>query len=343
MDKIINKNTIIIAIFTVIAFVLVAIFISSIKKDDAVTVYSTRGEHLITPLFQAFEDKTGIKVNYLTGKDGALIERIRLEGKNAKADVFMTVDAGNLWYAGELGLLQSVKTNILDENIPKNLIAPNNLWNALSLRARTIVYSTERVNPEELSTYANLADDKWKGRLCLRSSKKIYNKSLVASIIHHKGEQKTKEIVSKWVDNLAATPYAKDGQVMQAIIAGQCDVGLVNTYYLARLKDEKPDAPIDLFWANQNTTGVHINISGAGVIKYANNKKAAIKLLEFLSSKEAQEIYMQLNHEYPVNKNLEATKLIKRWGNFKADDINVYILGEKQATAVSLMQEVGYK
>lgn len=343
-----SKNIINIFVYIIIALVVLSIIMLSIKmlsikKDDTITVYSTRTEHLISPLFQAFEDKTGLKVKYLTGKDGALIERMRLEGKNTKADIFMTVDAGNLWYAGELGLLQSVTTNTLKENIPSNLIDPNNLWNALSLRARTIVYSTTRVNPKELSTYEDLASDKWQGRLCLRSSKNIYNKSLVASMIHHKGRQETKDIVSKWVDNLAATPYDKDSQVMQAIIAGQCDVGLVNTYYLATLKDENPDVAIDLFWANQKTTGVHINISGAGITKYAPNKKAAIKLLEFLSSKEAQEIYMQLNNEYPVNKNLQATKLIKKWGIFKQDDINVYILGQKQAQAVSLMQEVGYK
>lgn len=339
-----KKINIYILAFIVVAIVIIlSFFIFDDDKDESVTVYSTRSEHLITPLFDAFENKTGIKVEYLTGKDGALIERMKLEGDNPQADVFMTVDAGNLWYAGELGLLQKVKTNILEKNIPENLVDKNNLWYALSLRARTIVYSPERVNPAELSTYEALGDDKWSNRLCLRSSKKIYNKSLVASMIYHKGEQKTKDILTRWVDNFAATPFAKDGQVMQAIIAGQCDVGLVNTYYLAGLKKDNPDAPIELFWANQDSTGVHVNISGAGVIKNAKNKKAAIDLLEFLSSEEAQEIYMELNNEYPVNKNIKADKLIKEWGEFKQDNMDVYIFGEKQQEAVSLMQEVGYK
>jgi iron(III) transport system substrate-binding protein len=170
------------------------------------------------------------------------------------------------------------------------------------VRARTIVYNTKQVNPKDLSTYANLALPQWEGRLCLRTSKKIYTKSLVASLIYHHGESKAGDIVSGWVNNLAATPNAKDSHVMNAILSGQCDVGLVNTYYYGRLVEKKPNLPLKLFWANQNTTGVHVNISGAGVTKYAKNPKAATRLLEWLSSTKAQAIYGALNQEYPAIK-----------------------------------------
>ena len=176
--------------------------------DDSLTVYSTRKEHLIKPLFDAFTSKTGIKVKYLTGKGGALIERIKLEGKKTKADLFMTVDAGNLWYAGTQNLFQPVSTEIIENNIPKHLRDPDGLWSGLSVRARTIIYSTDRVNPSELSTYQDLANKKWKGKLCLRTSKKVYTKSLVSSLIHHDGIEKTTEVVRGWIDNLAATPHA---------------------------------------------------------------------------------------------------------------------------------------
>jgi iron(III) transport system substrate-binding protein len=174
--------------------------------------------------------------------------------------MFVTVDAGNLWYAGSQGLFQKVKTKILENNIPTHLRDPDGLWTGLSVRARTIVYNTERVNPRDLSTYADLALKKWGRRLCLRTSKKIYTKSLVASLIYHHGKEKTGNIITGWVDNLAATPNAKDSHVMNAILSGQCDVGLVNTYYYGRLMDKKPNIPLKLFWANQNTTGVHVKI-----------------------------------------------------------------------------------
>ena len=204
-------------------------------SDDTITVYSSRKEHLIQPLFEKFTQDTGIEVNYLTGKGGDLIERLKLEGENTPADMFMTVDAGDLWYAGTQDIFQSVITDKIENNIPMHLRDPEGMWTGLSVRARTIVYSTDRVKPSELSTYSDLATKKWVGRLCLRTSKKIYTKSLVASIIHNQGEAKASEIVKGWVENLAAVPNAKDSHVMDAIISGQCDVGLVNTYYFGQL------------------------------------------------------------------------------------------------------------
>ena len=312
-------------------------------SDESVTVYSSRKEHLIKPLFQAFTQDTGVKVKYLTGKDGALIERLKLEGVNTPADMFMTVDAGNLWYAGSQDLFQSVKTDTIKNNIPAHLRDPQGLWTGLSVRARTIVYSTDRVKPSELSTYADLALPKWKNRLCLRTSKKIYTKSLTASVIYNQGKDKAGDIISGWVNNLAATPNAKDSHVMNAILAGQCDVGLVNTYYYGRLIEKNPDLALKLFWANQKTTGVHVNISGAGVTKHASNVAGAIRLLEWLSSDKAQAIYGALNKEYPANPNIAFDEVVSAWGVFKQDKMNLSQAGILQADAVKLMQIKGYR
>ncbi len=310
---------------------------------DEITVYSARKAHLIEPLFKAFTDETGIHVNYLTGKGGALIERLKLEGKHTKADMLMTVDAGNLWYAGTQNIFQPVVSATLAGNIPSYLRDPKGLWTGLSVRARTMVYNSNKVKPAELSTYADLASDKWQGRLCLRTSKKIYTKSLVASLIYHHGESKAGAIVRGWVDNLAATPNAKDSHVMRAIVAGQCDVGLVNTYYYGRLLEKSPNTPLKLFWANQHTTGVHVNVSGAGVTKYAPNPTGAVRLLEWLSGASAQTIYGALNKEYPANQNIASDAVVSAWGDFKQDKMNLSNAGVLQADAVKLMQIQGYR
>jgi iron(III) transport system substrate-binding protein len=312
-------------------------------SDDTITVYSSRKEHLIQPLFEKFTQDTGIEVNYLTGKGGDLIERLKLEGENTPADMFMTVDAGDLWYAGTQDIFQSVITDKIENNIPMHLRDPEGMWIGLSVRARTIIYSTDRVKPSELSTYSDLATKKWVGRLCLRTSKKIYTKSLVASIIHNQGEAKASEIVKGWVENLAAVPNAKDSHVMDAIISGQCDVGLVNTYYFGQLIEKTPDAPLKLFWANQDTTGVHVNVSGAGITKHASNSADATKLLEWLSSAKAQAIYGSLNKEYPANQNVASDEIVSAWGDFKQDKMNLAIAGKLQADAVRLMQRLDYK
>ena len=333
---------------TILSITISTLLMGSISQiqaatEDEVTVYSSRKEHLIQPLFEQFTKQTGIEVNYLTGSGSDLIERLKLEGSNTPADIFMTVDAGDLWYAGTQDIFQSISTETIKSNIPSYLRDPNGLWTGLSVRARTIVYSTERVNPNELSTYSDLASNNWNNKLCLRTSKKIYTKSLVASIIHNQGEEKASEVINGWVNNLAAVPNAKDSHVMDAIIAGQCDVGLVNTYYFGRLIEKTPDAPIKLFWANQETTGVHVNVSGAGITKHASNPSGATQLLEWLSSAEAQSIYGSLNKEYPANQNIGSDEIVSSWGSFKQDKMNLSIAGELQADAVKLMQRLGYK
>ena len=255
----------------------------------------------------------------------------------------MTVDAGNLWQASQLGVLDSVESTILQQNIPSSLRDTDNKWFGLSVRARTIVYSTERVKTGDLSTYEALSDPSWKGRLCLRTSKKVYNQSLVAMMLSRLGEQKTTEIVSGWVANLAAPPFSNDTKTMQAIVAGQCDAAIVNTYYFGRLLKKEPDIKLALFWPNQNSSGVHVNISGAGVTVNARHREQAIKLLEWLSSEEAQGLFASLNMEYPANPAVATDPVVAAWGNFKTDETNVAKAGELQKQAVMLMDRAGYR
>lgn len=308
-----------------------------------VVVYSARKEHLIKPLFDRFTQETGIKIEYQTGKANALVERLKAEGKNTPADILMTVDAGNLWYAASQGLFQPMNSPVIEQNIPPHLRDAEQRWTGLSVRARTFVYSTERVKPEELTTFADLAAPKWKGRLCLRTSKKVYSKSLLASILAHHGPEKTQEIVTGWVKNLAAMPHSKDSHVMEAILAGACDVGIVNTYYFGRLQEKNPQVKLQLAWANQSTTGAHVNVSGAGLLQYAKHPKAALQLLEWLTGEAAQKDFGGLNKEYPANPKVELDPLVASWGEFKQDELSLTQIGELQDDAVKLAQRVRYK
>lgn len=313
------------------------------QAAQPVTVYSARNEQLIKPLFERFTAETGIPVRYITDKEGPLLARLKAEGRNTRADMLMTVDAGNLWQAAEQGVLAELKSPVLDKNIPEYLRDPQGRWYGLSVRARTIVYSSERVKPEQLSTYAELADPRWKGKLCLRTSKKVYNQSLVAMMIARLGEQKTEQVVRGWVANLAAPPFSDDTSLIKAIAAGQCDVGIVNTYYFGRLQKDAPNLPVKLFWAGQNDSGVHVNVSGAGVTRYAPNPEGATRLLEWLSTAEAQELFAGVNLEYPANPDVPLDPLVKAWGPFKPDVINVSEAGRLQAQAVMLMDRAGYR
>lgn len=312
-------------------------------QPEQLVVYSARNEQLIKPMFDRYTAETGMPVRFVTDDAGPLIERLAAEGTNSPADILMTVDAGELWYAADRGLLQSIKSTTIDTNIPASLRDPQDRWVGLSVRARTVVYSTERVKPEELSDYAALADERWKGKLCLRTSKKVYNQSLVAMLIAEYGEASTEAIVKGWVANLATEPFSNDTLLMEAIAAGQCDVGLVNTYYFGRLLREKPDLPIRLFWADQAANGVHVNVSGAGVTAHAPHKAAAQKFLEWLSLPEAQSLFAGLNLEYPANPAVKADAAVLAWGDFKPSPMNVAKAGELQATAVKLMDRAGYR
>ncbi len=311
--------------------------------EARVVVYTSRQPHLVAPLFERFTASTGVVVDYTSDSDAALIERLAAEGPRSPADVLMTVDAGNLWFAAERGVLAATRSQWLEDRIPQHLRDPDGHWFGLSLRARTLVYHRDRVDPRELSTYEALADDKWAGRLCLRTSRKVYNQSLVAMLIEHHGTEEAERIVTGWVRNLAAQPYSSDTQVIEAIAAGQCDVGLVNSYYLGRLQLQDPDYPVALFWANQAGTGVHINISGAGVTRHAPRPARAIELLEWLASDVAQQEFAAVNLEMPVVDGVELAPVVAAWGPFASDSTPLSVVGSRQIEAVRLIDRAGWR
>lgn len=312
-------------------------------NTDPVVVYSSRQEFLIKPLFDRFTAETGIEVQLQTGEEGPLLARLAAEGENTFADVLYTVDAGNLWNAADRGLLAPVHSAALEQHIPAHLRDPEGRWFGLSVRARTIAYAKDRVDPSGLSTYEALAEPQWQGRLCLRTSKKTYNMSLVATMIERHGIPATEAIVKGWVANLAAPVFSSDTLVLEAIAAGQCDVGLVNTYYLGQELQKNPDYPVALFWANQQTTGTHVNVSGAGVTAHAKNPQGALQLLEWLATAEPQYLFSELNLEFPADPAVASVPLVQGWGEFVQDSLNVEAAGRLQAEAVKLMDRVDYR
>ena len=317
---------------------------SALESGQArVVVYTSRQPYLIEPLFERYTAQTGVSVDFTSDNEASLIERLAAEGSRTQADLFMTVDAGNLWHAAERGLLQPAASDRLNERIPATLADADDHWHGLSVRARTIVYHPDRVDPEELSSYEDLADARWSGRLCLRTSRKVYNQSLVAMMIEHQAEERAEEIVRGWVANLATNPYSSDTQTIEAVAAGQCDVAIVNSYYLGRLLAEDPDYPVELFWANQESSGVHVNISGAGITRHAPRPDQARALLEWLASEEAQGEFAERNLEFPANPDIEPQGVVAAWGNFRADDTPLTVAGERQAQAVRLMDRAGYR
>ena len=334
-----HRNKVLSGIFFALLFF--GLPLPSLSAQEVV-VYSARIEKLIQPIFNAFTEKTSIKVKYFTAKEAELFERLKAEGPQTPADLFMTVDAGNLWIAEQAGLLQRIKSKVIEKNIPANLRSKGNAWVGLSVRVRTIMYSTQRVKPSELSTYEALGDSKWRRRLCLRTSRKVYTQSLVATMIKTLDEKRAEKVVRRWINNQPRI-FNSDTKLLQAIAAGQCDVGITNTYYLARLKAKDPGFPVTVYWANQNDRGVHVNISGAGVTKHAKNSGNAVKLIEFMSSPEAQKLYADGNYEYPANPAVKPNGIIAAWGTFKSDQVNVAAAGELQVDAIKLMDRVGYK
>lgn len=313
--------------------------------SEELVVYTSRKEHLVKDIFKQYTEESGVKVTYKTGKAAALIQTLKAEGTKSPADIFMTVDAGNLWFAGNEGLLEPVSSSKLKRNVPFNLRDEKGLWYGLSVRARTIVYNPKKVGKGELTTYEGLADKNWKGRLCLRTSKKVYNQSLVAMLISELGREKAKSIVKGWVNN-AVDIFPNDTAVLKAVAAGQCDAGIVNTYYFGRLIKKDPKLSLKLFWPNQEESnyGVHVNISGAGVLKTSKNKEAAKKFLEWLAGRKAQKSFAQVNMEYPINNMFPESDVTKAWGSFKPNkSFNLSSAGKLQKDAIKLMREVRYK
>lgn len=316
---------------------------SAVQAAEEVVVYSSRIDELIKPVFDAYTAKTGVDVKFITDKEAPLMARIKAEGENTPADLLLTVDGGNLWQAEQMGILQPMNSAVVNDNIPSQYRSSTDGWTGLSLRARTIVYSPERVEEGELTTYEALADKNWEGRLCLRTSKKVYNQSLTATLIETHGAEKTEEIIKGWVNNLATDVFADDTALIQAIDAGQCDVGIVNTYYYGRLHAQNPDLKARLFWPNQDGRGVHVNLSGIGLTKHAPHPEAARKLVEWMTTPEAQSIFADINMEFPANPEVKSSVEVSAWGDFKADTIPVEVAGKRQAEAIMLMDRAGWR
>jgi len=314
-----------------------------------VNVYSARKTQLIKPLLDEFTRQSGIKVNLLTSKDDALLKKLESEGANSPADILITTDAGRLYRAKEAGVVQkAIKPELLNK-VPANLQDKEGEWLGLTTRARVIVYAKDRVQAEELSTYEALTDKKWQKRICIRSSDNIYNQSLVASMIAHQGEEKTQQWADNFVENFARRPKGGDRDQVKAVAAGQCDIAIVNTYYLGQMLNSgdeneiKAAESVAVFWPNQNDRGTHVNVSGIAITKAAKNIENANKLVEFLLSEQSQKWYADANNEYPVVDGIEASETLKAWGDFKSDSLNLSKLGEYNSEALKIMDRAGWR
>ena len=314
-----------------------------------VNLYSARKEELIKPLLDRFTERTGIKVNYVTGDADALLQRLQSEGRNSPADLLLTTDAGRLYRALDAGVLQPVRSEVLEAAIPATYRDPQGYWFGLSLRARPIMYAADRIDPATLSTYEALTGPEWKGRVCIRSSGNIYNQSLVASMVETVGAAKAEAWAKGLVANLGQPPRGGDRDQIRAVASGQCDVAIANTYYLGTMitgnseADSAAAAKVTIFWPNQQGRGTHVNVSGAALTRYASNREQAVQLLEFMVSDEAQRWYAEVNHEYPVVTGIESSPLLTSWGTFKSDSVNLEALGRNNAAAVRLMDRAGWR
>lgn len=314
-----------------------------------VNLYSARKEELIRPMLDIFTKETGIEVNVLTAGADQLVERIKAEGENSPADVLITTDAGRLYRAKQDGLLQSVESETLTNAIPPQLRDEDNQWFGLSQRARVIFYAKDRVDPAEIQTYQDIADPKWEGAICIRSSSNIYNQSLLASMISREGQDAAAEWAEGIVNNMARKPQGGDRDQIKALAAGECDVAVVNTYYVVGMLQSGDPAQVEAatsvgaIFPNQDSTGAHVNVSGGGVVKGAPHPEEALTLLEWLASEKAQALYAEVNGEYPVREGVAWSQILQEWGPFKADDIAMGELGEHNADAVRVFDQVGWR
>ena len=341
-----------------LVFILCLVSFMAFATAQEVNVYSARHYDSDEALYDTFTQETGVTVNVIEADADELIERIRSEGANSPADMIITTDAGRLWRAEEAGLLSPVDSEVLNAAVPANLRQPDGEWFGLTRRARVIVYNRETVDESELSTYEDLADPKWRGRVCVRSSSNVYNQSLVASIIAADGADAAQAWADGLVENFARPPQGGDTDQIEAVAAGECDVAIVNHYYYARMvagagpedaddsvsEDEESIADsVGLFFPNQEGRGTHVNISGAGVVEGAPNRENAVRLLEFLTTPEAQEVFAGSNFEYPVVEGVPVAEVVADFGNFTADDVNVALYGENNPEAVRIMDRAGWR
>ena len=319
------------------------------EESKVVNVYSSRHYDVDKELYKQFEEETGVKVNVVEGKSDELLERLNTEGESTEADLFITADAGNLYQAKDAGHLQAVDSDVLESNVPEKYRDTDNEWFGLTKRARVIVYAKDRVKPEDLSTYEALTEEQWNGKVLVRPSENMYNISLLASFIEVNGVDQAKEWAKGMVNNMARAPQGNDRDQAKAVVAGEGDVAIMNTYYMGLMlnsedeEEKKVAEQLGVFFPNQDTTGTHVNISGIAMTKASKNTENAQKLMEFMSEPSAQEKFASVNYEYPVNESVEPNKLLQSWGEFKEQDINLSALGENQQEAIRIFNEVGWK
>tara|TARA_S200000501_G_C20869482_1_gene763538 strand:- start:1253 stop:2272 length:1020 start_codon:yes stop_codon:yes gene_type:complete len=319
------------------------------KKSSEVNLYSQRHYKVDEKQYENFTKKTGIKVNVIKANADELIERLKNEGENSPADLFVSVDAGKLQKGANLGLFQKVSSSVIENNVSNDLLDKNGFWIPITYRARIIVYSNDRVKKEDLSTYEDLSNKKWKGRILVRSSSNAYNQALMSSIVANLGS----DVASKWskavVQNFARDPKGSDRDQVKAIAAGQGDIAIVNSYYIGLLlssqKEEELNAgrSVSVFFPNQGDRGSHINISGIGLAKNSPNKENAIKLMEYLTSEEAQKTYVNNSYEYPANPMVKPSKIVQDWGEFKRDNLDLNNLGVYRDEALKIFDKTGWK
>ncbi len=326
-----------------------AVVEETVENSGVVNLYTDRHYDTDQELYDAFEASTGIKVNVVKGKGDELIERLTREDADTEADLLITADAGRLYRAKSADLLQAVTSDVLSANVPTEFKDSDNNWYALTMRARVLVYSPDRVDAEDLSTYEALTAPEWANRVLVRSSSNIYNQSLLASFIEVNGREEAKEWAAGLVANMAREPQGNDRAQATAVVAGEGDVAIMNTYYIGKMinSDNPEEAEVGksvkVFFPNQETTGTHINVSGIGMTKHAKNAENALKLMEFLSSTEAQSKFAEANYEYPVHPEVEASDLLKSWGEFKTQEVDFSKLGENNLEAVKVFNEVDWK
>ena len=334
-------------------FLIILAILSGSAFAKEVNIYTSRHYDSDTVLYENFTNETGIKVNIISSKSKALLERLRSEGENSPADIFITVDAGNLWKAQEYGLFRKINSKKIDSIVPKNLRGKNNEWIALAKRARVLFYSPKKYSDDELKdlSYLDLSSSKWEKKLSIRSSNNLYNQSLVASMIAKHGESFTEEWAKGLVNNFARKPQGNDRAQIIAVANGEADLAIANSYYLGLMlsgkKGEKQlnaGKKVKILFPSQNDAGAHINISGAGIIKSSKNYNNAIQFLEFMLSEKAQKHLVENTYEYPINNKVKPSALISQFGlNFKEDVSDVYKYGEFNSAAIKLMDRIGWE
>jgi iron(III) transport system substrate-binding protein len=317
--------------------------LGSEEEPGDLQVYSAR-HYDLEDAFGAFEEQTGLKVDFLFAEDAELLKRIEAEGEESPADLFMTVDAGNLWAADEAGILDPVQSPELDAAVPEEYRSPEGTWYGLALRARTLVYNPDNVDPSEFDTknsYAGLGDPKWNGRLCMRDSTEAYTQSLVTALMETYGQVEARRIITSWVEN-DVDIMSNDILLLEAVDAGTCDVAIVNHYYLARELEENPEMNVELFWASQDGEGVQMNLSGGGVVATSDNKDQAQQLLEWLAT-DGQEAFIGGNHELPVNPDVAPDDAVATFGEFEPMRIDAEAYGARNSEAIELLEMIGYE